>query len=170
MNYRKQYYEAMGLGSASSYRGTSSQNKAMLDLMKKNGYKKGSNRIPRKELAWTQEDGQELIYRSSDGAMLMPLNPGDAVFTSEMTQRLWNMAKTPTMPNLVTTTLPRGLMSNGGNSTISNDIQMSITLPNVTNYDEFVSEMQKDSRVEKLIQNIAFNKALGKNSLNKYKY
>lgn len=170
MNYRKKYYESMGLGSASNYRGTSSQNKAMLNLMKANGYKKGSNRIPRKELAWTQEDGQELIYRSSDGAMLMPLNPGDAVFTSEMTQRLWNMAKTPTMPNLVTTTLPRGLMSNGGNSTISNDIQMSITLPNVTNYDEFVSEMQKDSRVEKLIQNIAFNKALGKNSLNKYKY
>ena len=168
MNYRKQYYEAMG--GTGTYRGTSSQNKWMLSEMKSHGYQKGSNKILNKELAWTQEDGQELIYRSSDGAMLTPLNKGDAVFTSEMTQRLWNMAKTPSILNNPITTLPRGIISNGANNNVSNDIQMSITLPNVTNYDQFVSEMQKDSRVEKLIQNIAFSKALGKNSLNKYKY
>lgn len=56
-------------------------------------YAKGSKNIPKKQLAWTQEKGQELIYRRSDGAVLTPLNKGDKVFTAEMTENLWKIAK-----------------------------------------------------------------------------
>ena len=69
-------------------------------------YEKGSSHISRKQLAWTQENGNEMIYRASDGAMLTPLNVGDKVFTNEMSQRLWEMAQTSSIPFNIDTKLP----------------------------------------------------------------
>ena len=57
------------------------------------GYKTGSRYIDKDQLAWTQENGNEIIYRKSDGAMLTPLSVGDKVFTQEMSQNLWELAK-----------------------------------------------------------------------------
>ena len=170
-SYRAKYYEGMGLGSASSYKATASQNIAMLNWMKKNNYAKGSSRIPKDELAWTQENGQELIYRASDGAMLTPLGAGDAVFTNEMTQRLWDIAKTPNIfSHLTTTALPKGMASNGMNNNIQNDVVMNISLPNVVDGDSFLRVIQTDKRIEKALQSMTLGNALGKNSLNKLKY
>ena len=73
---------------------TSKQKTAILNRMKFNGYKKGSEHIDKSQLAWTQEDKREMIYRASDGAVLTKLNPGDKVFTNEMTENLWKMAQT----------------------------------------------------------------------------
>lgn len=36
------------------------------------------------QLAWTQEKGDEIILRKSDGAMLTPLAQGDMVFVRAM--------------------------------------------------------------------------------------
>lgn len=72
---------------------TSKQKTAILNRMKFNGYKKGSEHIDKSQLAWTQEDKREMIYRASDGAVLTKLNPGDKVFTNEMTENLWKMAQ-----------------------------------------------------------------------------
>ena len=72
---------------------TSKQKTAILNRMKFNGYKKGSDHIDKSQLAWTQEDKREMIYRASDGAVLTKLNPGDKVFTNEMTENLWKMAQ-----------------------------------------------------------------------------
>ena len=57
------------------------------------GYSVGSKNIPSNQIAWTQEKGQELVYRRKDGAVLTPLGKGDKVFTNEMTENLWKMSK-----------------------------------------------------------------------------
>ena len=57
------------------------------------GYAIGSSGISSNQFGWTQEKGQELIYRRHDGAVLTPLGKGDKVFTNEMTENLWKMSK-----------------------------------------------------------------------------
>ena len=57
------------------------------------GYARGSKYINGKRWALTQEKGQELIARLSDGSLLTPLGNGDKVFTKEQTDKLWEMSK-----------------------------------------------------------------------------
>ena len=47
---------------------------------------------------------------------------------------------------------------------------MNITLPNVKNYNEFVSQLQKDSKFERMIQDMTVNQLSGKSSLNKFRH
>ena len=139
----------------------------MIQQMKAHGYYKGSKRIKEDELAWTQEKGQELIYRSSDGAMLTPLGQGDSVFTNDMTQTLWSFAKNPKMfANLVSTTtaIPHVPSTVG---TVNNDVVMNVTLPNVTNPDDFINELRTNKKFEKVIQSMTIGNAMGNNTLNK---
>ena len=48
-------------------------------------------------------------------------------------------------------------------------VQMEINLPNVTNYEEFKSNLIKDRQFEKVIQTMTLGNALGGNTLNKYR-
>lgn len=126
-----------------------------------NKYAKGSKNISKDQLAWTQEKGQELIFRSSDGAMLTPLNAGDKVFTAQMTDNLWELAK-----GRFTTNIPK---SAGGN-TINNSNAISITLPNVKNYEEFKTALQNDPKMTSFIQQITLGEVSNGVKLNKKKY
>lgn len=54
-------------------------------------------------------------------------------------------------------------------NTIQNTIDMTVTLPNVENYDQFVSQLQKDNKFEKMIQDISTNRLAGGGRLLKYK-
>ena len=170
MANRANYYAAMG--GTGTYRGTATQNRWMISEMKKHpGYAKGSRRIPKDELAWTQENGQELIYRSSDGAMLTPLGTGDAVFTSEMTDRLWNIANNPDIfRNLTTATLPHGVSSNGMNNNVQNDINMEINMHGIQDVNGLVNELKSHQGFTKVVQAVTIGNALKGNSLNKYRY
>lgn len=125
-----------------------------------NKYAKGSKNITKDQLAWTQEKGQELIFRSSDGAMLTPLNAGDKVFTAQMTDNLWELAKGKF------STVPK---STGGN-TINNSNAISITLPNVKNYEEFKTALQNDPKMTSFIQQITLGEVTNGVRLNKKKY
>lgn len=133
-----------------------------------NKFAKGSKHISKDQLAWTQENGQELIYRTSDGAMLTPLGAGDMVFTNEMTQRLWDIAKMdiPTSKD-VNTMIPRG---NAHGNTVNNQNAISINLPNVKNYEQFKEAMKKDGQFSSFIQEITFGQATGHNSLMKNRF
>ena len=132
------------------------------------GYKIGGQNI-KDELAWTQENGGEIIRRS-DGAILTPVK-GATVFNAQQTDALWNLSKSliGNSGNLANTNIPDMVLKNG-NQTINNDVRMDITLPNVTNYDEFVTQLKADSKFEKFVQSITFGNALGKNTLNKRRY
>jgi len=61
-----------------------------------------------------------------------------------------------------------GNVSNIGNTTTVGDI--NITLPNVTNKEEFVQWLRTDGQVEKIIQSLTIGRMMGKNSFDKMKY
>ena len=58
-----------------------------------NGYANGNKRVKKDELAWTQENGSEIIVRKSDGAILTPLKSGDGVIPNNLTENLFEWGK-----------------------------------------------------------------------------
>lgn len=144
-------------------------NLGWVKLNQLNGYTNGSKKINQNQLAWTQENGNEIIYRSTDGALLTPLNNGDMVFTNEMAQKLWEMAKgNISVPAFNSHKINTN--SDRGNNTVYNDNKIAITLPNVKNYNEFKSELQKDTRFVNFVQEVTLGEALGHNSMRSKKY
>ena len=132
------------------------------------GYATGTKHISNNQLAWTQENGQEFIFRSSDGAMLTPLGQGDMVFTNEMSKRLWEIAGGNIALAGKNTKLPN--INSNNHSTVNLDSHINITLPNVNDYDSFKRELQNDPKFEGYIQEITIGRAMGNNTLNKRKY
>lgn len=117
------------------------------------------------EQAWTNEGalygkGGEIIYRRSDGAILTPLHNGDKVFTAEMSDNLWNLAKLGAKPNVPLTNVSR---------TINNNNAINITLPNVTNYEQFKTQLKNDPNMTNFIQEITLGEVTTGVKLNKRK-
>lgn len=149
---------------------TSKQKTAILNRMKFNGYKKGSEHIDKSQLAWTQEDKREMIYRASDGAVLTKLNPGDKVFTNEMTENLWKMAQVN--PSLLTSginympNLPE-ITKSAGTSTIVEvgDIVMNGVNDPETFGRQLREEILRNGKTTQCITEAVSAKQLGKNGV-----
>ena len=140
---------------------------------RKAGYKKGIYKTKQDEFAWTQENRiPETIIRKSDGAILTPLNKGDTVFNGNATSNLWDMGNNPSkfIRDNLSGTYDVANGNNVLNNQVTNDINMNITLPNVKNYNEFVNELQRDSKFERMIQDMTINQLSGRSSLSKFKY
>ena len=140
---------------------------------RKAGYKKGIYKTKQDEFAWTQENRiPETIIRKSDGAILTPLNKGDTVFNGNATSNLWDMGNNPSkfIRDNLSGTYDVANGNNVLNNQVTNDINMNITLPNVKNYNEFVNELQRDSKFERMIQDMTINQLFGRSSLSKFKY
>ena len=78
------------------------------------GYASGTRSVDGDQLAWVNENwqsnGGEIIYRKSDGAMLMPLGNGDTVFSADKVQALYKMLETNPLPmNMGNVFTPRDL-------------------------------------------------------------
>ena len=111
----------------------------MLNKLKSAGYKSGSSYIPHNQSNWVHED--ELVYRASDGGLLIPLGSGDKVFTKEMSDKLWNMAK-----GNFQLKLPNHDFGNFGvrRSDINvGDVQYNISLPGVTDAHQFAKQFKE---------------------------
>lgn len=162
---RTGYYSAMGLGSG--YTGSASQNTRMISWMKANGYASGSSSIPYDQLAWTQENGSEAIVRKSDGALLTPLGRGDSVFSADATKNLWAMANDPTDFISAHTVSMAPICDVVGGGSIENNIDLEITLPNVSNYSDFMNSARSDPKFEKLIQAMTVDRMAGRSSVAK---
>lgn len=52
-------------------------------------FAKGTKNVTKDQVAWTQEQGPEMIISPSSGAILTPLKAGDAVIPADMTSNLW---------------------------------------------------------------------------------
>jgi hypothetical protein len=147
---------------------TSKQKTAILNRMKFNGYKKGSEHIDKSQLAWMQENKRELIYRASDGAVLTKLNPGDKVFTNEMTENLWKLAKTnPSLLYSSTNFVPKlpDIAKSAGTSTIVEvgDIVMNGVNDPETFGRQLREEICKNGKTTQCIAEAVSAKQLGKN-------
>lgn len=129
------------------------------------GYKNGLKEATYDHLAWTQEEGAEIIRRS-DGSILTPITRGTTVFTREMTDNLWNIAKQnpekfyqnamPTMNTFATN-------NRGGDVTVSIG---DIKLDGIQNPDQFAQALigvVKDySKVQKVLQAATVDLVAGK--------
>ena len=132
------------------------------------GYASGSKSIKKDELAWTQENGNEVIIRKSDGAMLTPLGRGDMVFDKDASKNLWDLAHNKISIESSRPSSIRNISRVGGNT--KNDIKLDITLPNVKNYEEFKRDLTNDKQFEKVLQAMTIDRLGGANSFTKYKY
>ena len=135
-------------------------------------YALGAKNIRNNEMAWTQENGSEMIMRPSDGAILTPLAKNDSVLTSAASSNIWNMANNPSdfiKDNLDFDKIDTG--ANVGNKTTytQNLDKVVFNLPNVKNYDELLKSMQHDKNFERLIMSMTIDPIVGKSSLAKGK-
>ena len=144
-----------------------------LTLAQLEGYAKGKRLIDNDKLAWTQENGAEMIVRPSDGAILTPLAKNDSVLNAAATQNIWDMANNPSGFVRDNLGLGGGSVSpatTAGNTNITQNLESVVfSLPNVKNYDELLASMQKDRNFERLINSMTLDKIAGKNSLSKSK-
>lgn len=144
-----------------------------LTLAQLAGYAKGKRLIDNDELAWTQENGAEMIVRPSDGAILTPLAKNDSVLNAAATQNIWDMANDPSAfvrDNLGIGGNSVSPAATGGNTNITQNLENVVfSLPNVKNYEELLASMQKDRNFERLINSMTLDKIAGKNGMTKSK-
>lgn len=169
------YYKK--LGGSGAFTGSGTQNKWLLSKMKEMGYVSGTN-YAKKGLHWTQENGDELIIRKSDGALLTPLGMGDKVVNAEGTNNLFTFANDPQgflekfgvlnyTPNLA---LPK--MPNIQPRNISNEVNLGgVHIAQVVTSDaqdfmrQLPSVIANDTKTQKVISEVVLGGALGRNSM-----
>ena len=57
------------------------------------GYASGTRSVDKNKIAWTSENGQEMIIRASDGAILTPLKQGDIIPNANLSANLFEWGK-----------------------------------------------------------------------------
>lgn len=168
---RAGYYEQ--ITGDSDYYGTADQNILLLDYLKSHGLKKGS-KSAHGGLTLTDEDGLGSEVIVTKYGTLRQLEAGDTVFSKEQVQKLWDMSKgitalTPNMGlNNITTKLP-DIPANSKSMTNKVDVEfgdVTLSLPNVKNYEDFMKQMVSDKRFLKAVQEGTLGQVLGRNSLN----
>jgi len=148
-----------------------------LDQIK--GYKTGTKRIDKEQLAWTDEGKNgisepEMIVRKSDGAILTRMKPEDAVIPHNFTNNLFawgaidpndfmneNKAIASSLSNLLS--YNRNPINN-----IQNEFNINIAIDKVQDYNDFISKLQIDKKFEKIIQAMTLDQIAGKNGLSKH--
>lgn len=167
---RADYYSAMG--GDGEYYGSSDQNIWMLDQLKSHGYRKGTKSATA-GIHRTDEDGlgSEVIFSKKYGT-LRKLDAGDMVFNADQVEKLWNLSKGITAPNMYMDNLGAKLpdIPNISNN-LANKVDVefgdvTLSLPNVHNYEDFMKQMVSDKRFLKAVQEGTLGQVLGRNSLN----
>lgn len=98
----------------------------------------------KRQIAWTNEDGEEIIISPTRNAILTPIEPRDSVLTAKMTDNLWEWAKTN--PNAF---MPNIKLIDYSNLPIRNNVQPvtvsigDIHLHNVQNVDSLGREIER---------------------------
>lgn len=135
-------------------------------------YKTGKQNFLADEIAWTQDGGREFIVRPSDGAILTPLAKGDSVLNATASNNIWDMANNPSdfvRDNLKLNEVDTSISKNNQTSYTQYLDNVVFSLPNVKNYNELLSEMQRDKNFEKLISAMTIDRLAGKSALGKGK-
>ncbi|BDF37573.1 hypothetical protein CE91St62_16340 [Lachnospiraceae bacterium] len=78
-------------GGGGYYSGTYSQNVWLLNKMRSAGYRRGSRSVPISGPDFVHAG--EIVIRKSDGGILVPLQRGDGVIPSGLTENLWDLAE-----------------------------------------------------------------------------
>ena len=135
------------------------------------GYASGIMRVPNDQLAWTQEQGEEAIVRN-DGSILTPLSRDVSVLNADMTKNLWDFMGNPgSFLNDYSDGEKFGVKNVDNSSSVVNQFDnLTFNLPNVQNSDDFIKEMAKNKKFEKMVCAMTIDRVMGGSSLAKYKY
>lgn len=165
---RAGYYEQ--LTGDSNYYGTAEQNLELLDYLKRTGYRNGTKSATKGLHIYDEDNPGSEVLVTKYGT-LRQFDSGDMVFNKDQVEKLWNLSKG--MPNMFVDNLGAKLpdISNISNN-LANKVDVSygdvtLTFPNVHNYEDIMKQMQKDPKAEKMIQEMTFGQTLGRNSLSK---
>lgn len=152
---RAGYYKAMG--GSGTYVGSASQNNWMISEMKKHGFKQGGT------------IGKLIRSTGEDGFILA--RTGEEILSKEKLIMLKDALQyIPQNFNIASTSLPK-FTQKASNSSVDVKVDFGgITMNGVNNPEEFVTELQKSKRFEKIVQSITVDTAMGKNSLGKYRF
>lgn len=135
---------------------------------------KGARHISRDETAWIDENGNELVLRPTENAMLTKLKAGDAVLNAKATDNIFDFGNNP-----------KDFLSNLGFESASNafkyghavsrsvdvgGISINIPIEHVEDYNDFVNQMRSDPKFEKFIQSMTVDRLVGGSKLSKNKY
>lgn len=164
---RADYYA--GIFGDDDYTGSDYQNIRMLDWLKEHGYAKGKRRGEYSTgYHLVGEEGNEFMI--TNGA-LREVGTEDTIFTADMAKNIADFSIDPTqylsshmpLPNVKPASIP--------NNVTSNVDTIEISLPNVTNYTEFKTQLMNDRGFKNYMSEATLGVALGHNELavNKYK-
>lgn len=165
---RADYYSAMG--GDGEYYGSSDQNIWMLDQLKSHGYRKGTKSATKGLHIYDEDNPGSEVLVTKYGT-LRQFDSGDTVFNKDQVEKLWNLSKGIT-PNMFVDNLGAKLpdIPNISNN-LANKVDVefgdvTLSLPNVKNYEDFMKQMVSDKRFLKAVQEGTFGQVLGRNSLN----
>lgn len=151
-----------------------------VDPKQLNGYATGTTNAKR-GLNLISENGDEIVIDNNGNAVLAkgkqiyPFEGGETVIKANETADILKNNLVPLNESALLGSMTKksnysslqGMKRSSGH--ISNDIKMNITLPNVTDYDSFVTQLKSDKRFEKIVQSMTVDQVLNKNSLLKNK-
>lgn len=164
---RADYYSAMG--GDGEYYGSSDQNIWMLDQLKSHGYRKGTKSATKGLHIYDEDNPGSEVLVTKYGT-LRQFDSGDMVFNADQVEKLWNLSKG--MPNMYMDNLGAKLpdIPNISNN-LANKVDVefgdvTLSLPNVKNYEDFMKQMVSDKRFLKAVQEGTLGQVLGRNSLN----
>lgn len=175
---RAMYFEQMGLGN--DYTGSYDDNVAMLEWMKSRGiggYRKGTKSATKGLHIYGEDNpGSEVLVTKY--GVLRQFDSGDTVFNKDQVEKLWNLSKGITTPNMYMDNLGAKLPDitpvSTNKSVDIGGINVNVDKVVTDNPEDFTrqltNELASNSRVQKIINENVSNAMLGRNSLSTRKY
>ena len=172
---RSQYYEQMG--GDGQYTGSYDQNVFMLDYLKSHGYRKGTKSATSGLHIYDEDNpGSEVLVTKY--GVLRQFDSGDTVFNKDQVEKLWNLSKGITTPNMymdnLGAKLPDIVPSTINKSVDIGGINVNVDKVVTDNPEDFTrqltNELAGNSKIQKILGEINSNQLLGRNSLSTRRY
>lgn len=172
---RAMYFEQMGLGD--DYMGSYDDNVAMLDWMKSHGYRKGTRSATSGVHIYGEDNpGSEVLVTKY--GVLRQFDSGDTVFNKDQVEKLWNLSKGITTPNMYMDNLGAKLPDitpvSTNKSVDIGGINVNVDKVVTDNPEDFTrqltNELAGNSKIQKILGEINSNQLLGRNSLSTRRY
>lgn len=142
-----------------------------VDLSQISGYEKGIKSVPRDEMAVVGEHKKPETIVLDDGSILTPLSKNSSVFNNDAHENLWSFANDPQrfIESMIQNPPEVPNMFNEFTANQTNTVTINIPIENVSDYNDFVRQLQKDSKFEKMVQTMVLEPIAGNSTIGKYK-
>lgn len=142
-----------------------------VDLSQISGYEKGIKSVPKDEMAVVGEHKKPETIVLDDGSILTPLSKNSSVFNNNAHENLWSFANDPQrfIDSMIQNPPEVPNMFNEFATNQTNTVTINIPIENVSDYNDFVRQLQKDSKFEKMVQTMVLEPIAGNSTIGKYK-